>query len=63
MLALPDFSKPFCLETDASKLGIGAVLMQDGHPIAYLSKAIGPKSQGLSTYEKEYLAILTAVDH
>jgi hypothetical protein len=39
------------------------VLMQDGHPIAYLSKAIGPKSQGLSTYEKEYLAILTAVDH
>lgn len=63
MLALPDFSKPFCLETDASKLGIGAVLMQDGHPIAYLSKAIGPKSQGLSTYEKEYLAILTVVDH
>lgn len=63
VLALPDFSKPFCLETDASKLGIGAVLMQDGHPIAYLSKALGPKSQGLSTYEKEYLAILTAVDH
>jgi hypothetical protein len=36
---------------------------QSGHPIAYLSKALGPKSQGLSTYEKEYLAILTAVDH
>jgi hypothetical protein len=63
VLALPDFSKPFCLETDASKLGIGAVLMQDGHPIAYLSKALGPKSQGLSTYDKEYLAILTVVDH
>jgi hypothetical protein len=46
VLALPDFSKPFCLETDASKLGIGAMLMKDGHPIAYLSKALGPKSQG-----------------
>lgn len=62
VLALPDFSQPFCLETDASKMGIGAVLMQSSHPIAYLSKALGPKSQGLSTYEKEYLAILVAVD-
>jgi hypothetical protein len=35
--------------------------MQDGHPLAYISKALGPKSQGLSTYEKEYLAILLAV--
>ncbi|WVZ83842.1 hypothetical protein U9M48_030940 [Paspalum notatum var. saurae] len=37
--------------------------MQKGHPIAFLSKALGPKNSGLSTYEKEYLAILTAVDH
>lgn len=35
--------------------------MQDGHPLAYLSKALGPKSRGLSTYEKEYMAILLAV--
>lgn len=35
--------------------------MQEGHPIAYLSKALGPKSCGLSTYEKEYMAILVAV--
>jgi hypothetical protein len=34
--------------------------MQEGHPLAYLSKALGPKSRGLSTYEKEYMAILTA---
>ena len=61
ILVLPDFSKPFCIETDASDLGVGAVLMQDHHPIAYISKALGPKSQGLSTYEKEYLAILLAV--
>jgi hypothetical protein len=63
VLALPNFSQPFCLETDASNLGVGAVLMQAGHPVAYLSKALGPKLQGLSTYEKEYLAILIAVDH
>jgi hypothetical protein len=63
VLALPDFSKPFVLETDACDQGIGAVLMQGGHPLAYVSKALGPQTRGLSTYEKEYLAILMAVDH
>jgi hypothetical protein len=61
VLALPNFSKPFSIESDACGTGVGAVLMQDGHPLAYISKALGPKSQGLSTYEKEYLAILLAV--
>lgn len=36
--------------------------MQQGHPIAYLSKAFNKKSQALSTYEKECLAIVLAVD-
>jgi hypothetical protein len=62
VLALPDFSQPFVLETDACSKGIGAVLLQNGHPIAFLSRALGPKLQGLSTYEKECLAILMAVD-
>jgi hypothetical protein len=57
VLALPDFSKKFTVETDASAKGIGAVLMQDGHPLAYLSKALGTKAQALSTYEKECLAV------
>jgi hypothetical protein len=61
-LAIPNFNRPFTIETGASNYGIGAVLQQDGHPIAFVSKALGPKSQGLSTYEKESLAILLAVD-
>jgi hypothetical protein len=62
VLAMPDFSKVFYIETDASNHGIGVVLLQDGHPLAFISKPLGPKMQGLSTYEKEYMAIITAVD-
>lgn len=63
VLAMPDFSQEFVLETDACDRGIGAVLTQNGHPIAYLSKALGVKAQALSTYEKECLAILMAVQN
>ncbi|KAL2237277.1 UNVERIFIED_CONTAM: Retrovirus-related Pol polyprotein from transposon 17.6 [Sesamum indicum] len=61
VLAFSDFTKPFIVETDACGKGIGAVLMQEGRPIAYLSKALAPKNLGLSTYEKEFLALLLAV--
>lgn len=61
-MALPNFSKYFTLEADASELGVGGVLMQQGHPIAFISKALSPRSKGLSTYEKEYLAILITMD-
>jgi hypothetical protein len=61
VLAMPDFSIPFVLEADASGYGIGAVLMQRGQPIAFLSKAIGPKAAGWSTYDKEALAIIEAI--
>nr|AAL68643.1 polyprotein [Oryza sativa Japonica Group] len=63
VLAMPNFSEPFIVETDASDKGIGAVLMQHQHPIAFLSKALGPRHQGLSTYEKKSLAIMLAVEH
>lgn len=62
VLALPDFTKTFVVETDACADGIGAVLQQDGHPIAFMSKSLCPRYRGLLTYEKEYLAIVVAVD-
>jgi hypothetical protein len=62
VLALPNFDLPFAIETDACATGVGAVLMQQGHPLAFISKALGPKNRGLSTYEKEYLAIVVAID-
>jgi Reverse transcriptase (RNA-dependent DNA polymerase)/RNase H-like domain found in reverse transcriptase/Integrase zinc binding domain len=61
VLALPDFHQPFILEIDASATGMGAVLMQAGRPIAYFSKILGIKSHTLSTYEKELLALVSAV--
>jgi hypothetical protein len=59
--SLPNFTKPFTLETDACASGIGAVLMQEGKPLAYFSKCLGPKNSAQSIYEKEALAILQAL--
>lgn len=60
ILGLPDFSKPFVLETDACGSGVGAVL--EGRPLAFLSQALGPKHLGLRIYEEEFLVVLMTVD-
>ena len=63
VLALPDFSTIFVVETEASDFGIGVVLGQNEHPIAFLSKALGPSRRAWSIYAKEMLAILTLSKH
>jgi hypothetical protein len=62
VLALPNFNLPFTVETDACDTGIGAVLVQQGHPVAYLSKALGQQNSKLSIYEKEFLAVMMAIE-
>jgi hypothetical protein len=62
VLQLPNFEKQFIVETDACDLGIGAVLMQDQHPIAFLSKPLAVSHQHLPIYDKEFLALLMAVE-
>lgn len=61
ILQLPDFSKTFYVETDASDFGIGAVLLQEKRPIAFFSKKLGPRRRVTSTYHKELYAIVEAV--
>jgi hypothetical protein len=51
VLALPDFTKPFIVECDASTYGFGVVLVQDGHPIAFYSRPVAPRHCSLAAYE------------
>uniref|UniRef100_A0A2N9G1E0 Reverse transcriptase domain-containing protein n=1 Tax=Fagus sylvatica TaxID=28930 RepID=A0A2N9G1E0_FAGSY len=63
VLALPDFLKPFQMECDASNVGIGAVLMQEGRPIAYFSEKLNDAKLKYLTYDKELYAIIQALRH
>ncbi|PKI75291.1 hypothetical protein CRG98_004331 [Punica granatum] len=57
ILVLPDFAQPFELHSDASKVGIGAVLSQNHRPIAYFSKKLSGAKLNYSTYNVEFYAV------
>ena len=61
VLALPNFSQPFVVQTDTFGHSVGVILLQDGHPVAYFSKQICLKLEGTSTYMKELYAVMEAV--
>ena len=68
VLVYPNFSKDFTLETDASKIGLGAILSQyqeDNklHPVAYASRSVSTAESNYAITNLETLAVVWAVTH
>lgn len=61
-LVIPDMKGNFTLETDASDKGIGAVLRQDGAPIAYISRTLNKAERNYGITDREILAGLWAME-
>ena len=62
ILSLPDFTKIFKIEYDASGIGIGAVLMQGGRLVIGFSEKLSGVSFNYCTYDKELYALVRALE-
>jgi hypothetical protein len=63
VMRLPDFTKLFEVKCDAFGLGIGGILSQEHHPIAYFSEKLNDAKLRYSTYDKEFYAVVQALRH
>ena len=61
MLRTPDEKKPYEVITDASDYGLGAVLLQEGYPIAFESRKLNSAELNYTVTEKEMLAVVHAL--